>query len=243
MEPVEFTRLIARTIDRVCLAGASAVPADAVSTLSTDHPVDVSAVSLIATIITDDDMTWDELGVPMRYTPAPQRRGFAEHFASAGILSLTDDAIAFTDAGRAAARAYVDLMPDAIASLWQIDTARIPVLAHKLQPVFNAALESRSPFVHITQRAIRPTVTTPAYDLWRNLILVRRHRSDAHAAAWAAVGHDETTIQTTADGPERRAIEDDTNDRHAPIWHTLPADDHSIVLALLGGLNGTGTPH
>lgn len=134
MHALDFTRLSAHTIDRVCLAGASAGTPDAVAAISSRHDVDVGAASLIARIIADDAMTWDELGVPMRYTPPAQRRGFADHFATAGILSTDNLGASFTENGRAAAQAYVNLMPDAIASLWQIDTARIPFPRQRWNP-------------------------------------------------------------------------------------------------------------
>jgi hypothetical protein len=244
MQSLEFTRLVARSIDRVCLAGTSAVNPETVAALKPSHAVDVGTASLISSVIIGDgSMSWEELAVPLRYTPSTQRRTVGEQFASAGVLAITDEGVTYTEAGRAASQAYVDTMPAAIAALWQIDAQRIPRLAELLMPVFDAASQSGSPFVDITKRVLYPTQTNAAYDLWRSLVLVRRHRSDCHAAAWSAADYDEVTIRSLTAGSEREAIEADTNAGHEPVWAALDEGDQVEALALLAGLNGSGSPH
>ena len=81
--------------------------------------------------------------------------------------------------------------------------------------------------------------------LLNRLGTLRYHRADAHAAAWTAAGHTATSLGELPDGPERRAIELETDRRAAGPYSTLTADERLGVLADLAALPGssaTGWP-
>ncbi|MCC3763268.1 hypothetical protein K3N28_09310 [Glycomyces sp. TRM65418] len=61
----------------------------------------------------------------------------------------------------------------------------------------------------------------------------RRHRADAHRAAWRAAGLTVDRIRALPEGPERAAIEADTDRCDEPGGAVLDADER---LELLGGL-------
>jgi hypothetical protein len=73
--------------------------------------------------------------------------------------------------------------------------------------------------------------------LFNRLSALRYHRADAHAAAWAAAGHTAESINQLESGPERDAIEADTNRRAAPPFATLAADERLHLLAALAALS------
>jgi len=77
----------------------------------------------------------------------------------------------------------------------------------------------------------------PAVKLYNRLAALRYHRSDAHAAAWAARGLTaERIVALPADHPLRQDIEADTNRRSAPPYETLTPDERLRLLAGLAAL-------
>jgi hypothetical protein len=72
--------------------------------------------------------------------------------------------------------------------------------------------------------------------LFNRLGAFRYHRADAHAAAWAAAGHTVESIVALEPGPERDAIETDTNRRAAPPYDALTPDERLRLLAALAAL-------
>lgn len=65
---------------------------------------------------------------------------------------------------------------------------------------------------------------------------LRHHRADAHRAAWAAAGLTVEEVQALAPGPEREAIEVETNRLDAPIYEVLDDDERLVLLGGLGAL-------
>jgi hypothetical protein len=74
--------------------------------------------------------------------------------------------------------------------------------------------------------------------LLNRLGALRYHRADAHAAAWTAAGHTALSIGELAAGPERLAIELETDRRAAGPYAALSADERLTVLADLAALPG-----
>ncbi|MEV0805522.1 hypothetical protein [Micromonospora sp. NPDC050200] len=67
---------------------------------------------------------------------------------------------------------------------------------------------------------------------------LRYHRADAHAAAWTAAGHPASSVSELPEGPERRAIELETDRRAASPYAALTAEERLAVLADLAALPG-----
>ncbi|MFF0152599.1 hypothetical protein [Micromonospora sp. NPDC005203] len=80
---------------------------------------------------------------------------------------------------------------------------------------------------------------TPAGVLLLNRLgTLRYHRADAHADAWAAAGHTASSITALPAGPERLAIELETDRRAAGPYSVLGADERLTMLADLAALPG-----
>jgi hypothetical protein len=74
--------------------------------------------------------------------------------------------------------------------------------------------------------------------LLNRLSTLRHHRADAHAAAWTAAGHTASSIAALPAGPERLAIELETDRRAAGPYAALSAEERLAMLADLAALPG-----
>ncbi|MEH0842956.1 hypothetical protein V6U81_11280 [Micromonospora sp. CPCC 205711] len=83
-----------------------------------------------------------------------------------------------------------------------------------------------------------PDGTPPGVLLLNRLSTLRYHRADAHAAAWTAAGHTAATVADLPPGPERRAIELETDRRAGGPYAVLTADERLGMLADLAALPG-----
>jgi hypothetical protein len=72
--------------------------------------------------------------------------------------------------------------------------------------------------------------------LTSRLEALRHYRADAHRAAWTAAGLTVEQIQALGPGPEREAIEAETNRLDAPIYETLTTEERLVLLGGLGAL-------
>ncbi|MDG4791066.1 hypothetical protein O7626_35050 [Micromonospora sp. WMMD1102] len=83
-----------------------------------------------------------------------------------------------------------------------------------------------------------PDGTPPGVLLLNRLGVLRYHRADAHAAAWQAAGHTARSIVELAAGPERLAIELETDRRAAGPYAVLTPPERLRLLADLAALPG-----
>ncbi|WCN81427.1 hypothetical protein [Micromonospora sp. LH3U1] len=83
-----------------------------------------------------------------------------------------------------------------------------------------------------------PDGTPSGVLLLNRLGTLRYHRADAHAAAWAAAGHTASSIAALPTGPERLAIELETDRRAAGPYAALSAEERLTMLADLAALPG-----
>lgn len=83
-----------------------------------------------------------------------------------------------------------------------------------------------------------PDGTPSGVLLLNRLGTLRYHRADAHAAAWAAAGHTAASVATLPAGPERTAIELETDRRAAGPYAALGAEERLTLLADLAALPG-----
>jgi hypothetical protein len=242
IDTLRFAALIARPVDRVVLAGGRAVAPEVRDAASEGCIVPLATASLVAAILPLGGLTWAELEVPLRYSPAGSIRSLAETLAGGGLLTIDEHRVTLTSEGLRSTQAFVDLVPAAVESLWQVDADRIG-RAHELaRTVAQAALDSTTPFASMTANILHPKHTTPAYDLWRDLLAIRRHRADAHHKAWSEAGYTGTTIRELGAGKVRAMIEAQTNAHAGTIWEHLSPDDRVEFLSLIGGLDGIGVP-
>ena len=80
-----------------------------------------------------------------------------------------------------------------------------------------------------------PDGTPPGVLLLNRLGTLRYHRADAHAAAWTAAGHTAASIAELPAGPERLAIELETDRRAAGPYAVLSAEERLTHARRPGG--------
>jgi hypothetical protein len=163
--------------------------------------------------------------------------------AAPGLVEPVDGAWRLTEAGRELAVEAAGILGRAAEGLW----------SYRPSPSLSglAAVEAALPLVGRLLEAGQVTggpvfrAFTPVWDpegasasarLVSRLEALRHHRADAHRAAWGAAGLTVEEIQALESGPEREAIEAETNRLDAPIYDALDADERLVLLASLGAL-------
>lgn len=113
----------------------------------------------------------------------------------------------------------------------------LPRLAELLGRLLEAGAASAGPAFRALAPPYEPTDSSPASVAASRMGALRHHRADAHRAAWAAAGLTvDELLALPADDPRRRAVEDDTNRRDAPIYSALSEPERLEFLALLAAL-------
>jgi hypothetical protein len=237
-----FSQLIARSIDRVSIAGTNAVAPEQLDRIQATTPVPVQAAVMVVGFLPPEGASAEEIGLVLRYLPADVVQGLASQLFQAGLLQPTDQGVAYTDEGRRCAQAVVDQQPAALESLWGVDTGRLPTLRSLVGAAVELGVGSGRPSPVLFTKPLQPAATNDAYDLWRSITILRRFRADCHAQAWAEAGHTALSIQGLSPGVERETIEARTNELNAPVWVSLSEQDQVTLLSGVGGLNGTGNP-
>jgi hypothetical protein len=237
-----FSQLIARSVDRVSIAGTNAVAPEQLDQIQATTPVSVQAAVMVVGFMPPEGASADELGLVLRYLPADVVQGLTSQLFQAGLLQSTDHGVAYTDEGRRCAQAVVDQQPAALEALWSVDAGRLSTLRSLLGPAAESAVGSGRPSPVLYTKPLQPAAANVAYELWRSITILRRFRADCHAQAWAEAGHTALSIQGLPAGAEREAIEARTNELNAPVWASLSEKDRLTLLSGLGGLNGTGNP-
>jgi hypothetical protein len=161
------------------------------------------------------------------------------HLAQGMIRVDGAGAITATDAGRAFIEGVYDVHAAAAVEAWAgVGSGVVTELAALLGQLLAAAAATGGPaFAGMSPPHERPGDPVELV-LFNRLSAMRYHRADAHAAAWAAAGHTADSIDALAPGPERAAIEVDTNRRAATPYVALTADERLRLLAGLAALSG-----
>lgn len=151
-----------------------------------------------------------------------------------------DGAWHLTDLGRTAAEANFRLIGEAAERIWSytpIETmpglACLDRLSELTGRLLEAGTASGGPVFGAMTPVFEPEGASAAARLTVRLAGLRHHRADAHRAAWRAAGLTVDQVKELPEGPERAAIEAETNRRDEPVYVVLDADER---LELLGGL-------
>ncbi|MGC5021137.1 hypothetical protein [Micromonospora sp. DT47] len=162
-----------------------------------------------------------------------------------GVVVVDDDgAWRLTDRGRELALFTQRAIAGAAEEQWASGPtllpglASVPRLADLVGRVLDHGLATGGPAFRAMTPVYEPADASPALRLVTRLGALRHHRADAHRAAWRAAGLTVEQIQALPDGPERQAIEDETNRRDAPAYAVLTDGERLELLAGLGALPG-----
>jgi hypothetical protein len=151
-----------------------------------------------------------------------------------------------TGLGRQVALAVQRALGDFAAEFWDrklIATmpglAVVPRLTELVGRLLAAGEVTGGPAFRAMAPVYEPPNAPAALCLTTRLGALRHHRGDAHRAAWKAAGL--TLAQLRAlppDGPQRRAIEDETNRLDEVVYQVLSPAERDELLAGLGALPG-----
>jgi hypothetical protein len=186
-----------------------------------DHPVPVEALAARMVYQPFDPDAEEAQGLVVR-------RDGCWHLTAAGrdLVLEADRALA-----RAAERLWAYRPSPALAGLAAVEAA-VPLLGRLLE----AGQASGGPVFRALTPVWEPPGASASQLLLSRLEALRHHRADAHRAAWGAAGLTVEGIQALASGPEREAIEDETNRLDAPVYEALDAGERLVLLASLGAL-------
>jgi hypothetical protein len=183
-------------------------------------------------------VTADGLAAVYRYRdPADVQRDVVALMAG-GLVEQADDALHATERGRMILTRMYDRTAQVADELWAERKGSLAELADLAGRLVHTGLASGGKAYGTMAPPFEPLDASPALLLHSRLSVLRYHRQDAHAAAWQAVGFTSTTIRQLPAGPEREAIEAETNHRDAPPYGSLTPDERLTFLMGLAALPG-----
>ncbi|MEW2430052.1 hypothetical protein AB0877_18755 [Micromonospora sp. NPDC047644] len=177
--------------------------------------------------------------------PVACRRTVDKQVAHGMIYRSPDGALSATERGAAFLAELYQVHAEVTEELWAGHDDRVARLVSLLGRLLSYALvladEEANP-VASAFAALAPPYEpdgTPSGVLLLNrLSTLRHHRADAHAAAWTAAGHTASSIAALPAGPERLAIELETDRRAAAPYAALSGEERLTMLADLAALPG-----
>lgn len=239
-----FSALIAPVIDRTAISVHNAVEKEKVSALRGEHRFAPGALSLFAGMLLGGPISQHEFNELMRYQHFGSSDAFLAGLAERGAITMgADGSISPTAAGAEVARRLVLIQADTIAAVWAPKQPSLQELSHVIMKARAAAVaDPLSTLSKLTGRAWLSPDASDASLIWDAAVVLRMHRSDAHALAWAERGHTAQAMKQMQASDERSVIEDRTNELAATPWVPLEPHERLQLLAGLGALPGLGSP-
>lgn len=171
-----------------------------------------------------------------RYSPAEKVRRATSDLVDTGWLTEQNDAISATDRTTALLNQLYDIHAVTIGEHWDPTDADLSRLAGLVQRLLAAAEQTAGPAFS----ALSPPVERPSDRvgllLFNRLAALRYHRSDAHAAAWAADALTADQMVDLGPGVQRERIEAATNRTAATPFTALTNAEQTELLHGLGRL-------
>ncbi|SBT49433.1 hypothetical protein [Micromonospora auratinigra] len=242
-----FAGLVAPAVDRAFVAGMLAGRDGGGAELSSRYggPAATGFLVEFRTRLAVPGGTVDGAGFAAvtRYRdPASCQRALDKQVAYGMLQRVPDGGFCATERGLAFLTELYGVHAEVTEELWAGHDERVArlvvsigrVLAYALLPAGvdgPGALSAMAP-------PHEPEGSPPGVLLLNRLGTLRYHRADAHAAAWTAAGHTATSVTELPPGPERLAIEQETDRCAAPPYTVLTAEERLTVLADLAALPG-----
>ncbi|MBQ1048552.1 hypothetical protein KBX50_08775 [Micromonospora sp. C51] len=168
--------------------------------------------------------------------PTACRRSLDRHVAYGMIHRRADGGLAATERGLAFLAELYQVHAEVTEELWAGHHDRVLRLVQVAGRLLTAAPGGGA--FHAVAPPYEPDGAPPGLLLLNRLGALRYHRADAHAAAWEAAGHTAVSIAELPDGPQRQAIELETDRRAAGPYAVLTAEERLTMLADLAALPG-----
>lgn len=239
-----YSALIAPVIDRIAISVHNAITRDEITALRGEHRFHPAALAMFAGTIAAGPIGQQEFAELTRYQHFGSTDSFVDGLVDRGAITIGEDgSLMPTAAGVEVAQSLVCLQAEAVSKLFAPLSASLPELRALITLARSAAVsDPLSLLARYSARAWLPENASDAAHIWDAAVVLRMHRSDAHAIAWKEAGRTVSEIRAMAPGPARDAIEVRTNALAATPWNPLSSDQRLRLLAGLGALPGTGSP-
>ncbi|WP_433388727.1 hypothetical protein [Micromonospora sp. KLBMP9576] len=250
LAPHRFAGLVAPAVDRVFGAGILAGRDGGGAELSQRYggPAATGFLLEFRTRLAAPGGTVDETGFAAvtRYRdPVDCRRALDKQVAYGMIHRDPGGGLWATERGLAFLAEIWQVHAEVTEELWAGHDDRVlrlveafgRVLAYALVLADAEGADAGAAFA-ATAPPYEPDGTPPGVLLLNRLGTMRYHRADAHAAASAGAGHDAASATALPAGPERLAIDLETDRRAAGPYAALTAEERLGVLADLSALPG-----
>lgn len=250
LAPHRFAGLVAPAIDRAFVAGMLAGRDGGGAELSSRYggPAATGFLVEFRTRLAAPGGTVDGPGFAAvtRYRdPAACQRALDKQVAHGMIQRAPDGGFCATERGLAFLAELYQVHGEVTEELWAGHDDRVVRLVTALGRLLGYALllaETEDPGAGSAFDAMAPPYepagTPPGVLLLNRLGALRYCRADAHAAAWTAAGHTAASIAELPPGPERLAIEQETDRRAAGPYTVLSGEERLTMLADLAALPG-----
>lgn len=236
---MSYARLIRPVIDRVYVGARWAARAR-MEAFYAERGVNLGYENSFFSGTLARPMPADALADGLAYTDGDMGRELAQ-----GVTTVDAEGTwHLTELGRELALFAQRATAEAAEELWSEGPsllpglAAVPRLAELVGRVLAHGLATGGPAFRAMTPPYEPADASPAMLLVTRLGSLRHHRADAHRAAWRAAGLTAADITALPDGPERAAIEAETDRRDEPAYAVLNEAERWELLAGLGALPG-----
>ncbi|RKN59124.1 hypothetical protein D7193_05380 [Micromonospora costi] len=236
---MSYARLIRPVIDRV-YAGARFAARPRMVEFYAARGVDLGYENSFFSGVLARPMPADALADALVYTSGSMDAELAQ-----GVTTVdARDTWHLTELGRELALFAQRATAEAAEELWSgrpgllPGPASVPRLAELVGRVLEHGLATGGPAFRAMTPPYEPADASPAMRLVTRLGSLRHHRADAHRAAWRAAGLTVDGIRALPDGPQRAAVEAETDRLDEPAYAVLGEAERWELLAGLGALPG-----
>lgn len=239
-----FSALVAPVVDRIAIAVHNAVDKNDITALRGENRFHPGALALFAGLMVSGPVSAEEFSELTRYQHFAPTTVLLDGLAQRGAIVLDDDyGFTATPEAVAVSKGIVALQAKAVTALFAPLAPTLPGLWSLLERAQSAAVaDPNSLLSRLFNRSWLPSDASDGAKIWNSCVLLRMHRSDAHAMAWKEAGLTAPEIRELGPSPERTAIEVRTNELAAAPWVGLSATERLMLLAGMGALPGTGAP-
>lgn len=240
LSPVHTATLVAPIIDRLRFAISGRVRATTASLAAEAGlgELGTRAWTTLRNTLPDRTVTLDHIRAVYRYHPEERLQASLAEAVTAGVLEADADGYRFTPDGHKLATRLLEATDAAARDLWPTRPDRIAGLSALAARLMDAAAATAGPGYLMVTPPYLPDGVSAAYVLVERITALRWYRFDAHVGAWEAAGFTPETIRAITDGPERDAVEAETNRRGAPPYAAIEPGERLAFIAGLGALTG-----
>jgi hypothetical protein len=203
-----------------------------------EHRLDRELLDLLGNLrnTAGEPVSRTALAAVFAYRPAGQVQAGVAALADRGYLEVRAELVTLTELGHRFVSAVHGFGEAAVAELWSGHAAYVTSTAPLVTRALEAARADAGPAFGVLAPRPSQQGSAPAV-LAEQLTGLRFHRYDAHVAAWRAAGRTAEEMAALI-GPERDAIEVETNRRAATPYAVLSPDERLALLTGLAALPG-----